>query len=706
MRWHEQMAEKDRETRLPGFADGVARTFDAPEALQTRFHEIHAKSALNRVPGGSKLPFGWTVNPYRGCAHSCVYCSWGETPILMANGRARRMADLRIDDEIYGTVVRGSYRRYVKTRVLDHWSSIKPAFRTTLADGTELVTSGDHRLLTERGWKHVTGAMTGPGQRPYLTLNNKLLGTGGFAEPPVENADYRQGYLCGMVRGEANCSTYYCNRPGRAHGTVRRFRLALTNIEALDRSAEYLEREGVITQQFAFSAATATHRPATAIRTSWEANVERVRAIARWPSSPTDSWRKGFLAGIFDAEGSCSPVSALRVANIDPQILSWTEECLRRFGFDIRLEDYGLANGLRPIRLCGGLREQLRFFHMTDPAITRKRDIEGLALKTDADLRVVSIVPLGEAMRLYDITTGTGDFIGDGVVHHNCFARPTHEYLGFDAGKDFDQQIIVKVNAPEVLRVELARPTWKREHVALGTNTDPYQWVEKRYGLTRAILEALRDARNPCSVLTKSPLLLRDLELFRELVEVTEFSCCLSIPTLDEQAWRATEPHTPHLRKRLEAVATLNAAGIPTGVLVAPLMPHINDAPEQVEAVVAACEEVGATRIGGQALFLRGATRDVFMGWLRLQRPDLVPLYERLYGSRSYLPDPEKRKTEARLRALTGRRPAKPELARRFQRGAAPDGDLSLAGLGQRWEREGADGADDRLAPAKQESLF
>jgi DNA repair photolyase len=261
-----------------------------------------------------------------------------------------------------------------------------------------------------------------------------------------------------------------------------------------------------------------------------------------------------------------------------------------------------------------------------------------------------------------------------------CFARPTHEYLDLDAGRDFEEQIVVKVNAPEVLRAELKRPSWQHEHVALGTNTDPYQWVEKRYRLTRGILEVLRDARNPCSVLTKSPLLLRDLDLFLELVEVTEFSACLSIPTLDEKAWRETEPHTPHPRKRLEAVAKLNAAGVPTGVLVAPLMPGINDAPEQVEEVVAECERAGAVRVGGQALFLRGATKDVFMGWLRHARPDLVPLYERLYGRRAYLRDPDRRRTEARLRELTGRKPTKAELAARLSRGApAPAGQPVVA---------------------------
>src|SRR4030081_2330101 len=167
-----------------------------------------------------------------------------------------------------------------------------------------------------------------------------------------------------------------------------------------------------------------------------------------------------------------------------------------------------------------------------------------------------------------------------------CFARPTHKYLDFDAGRDFEKEIVVKVNAPEVLRAELARPSWKREHIALGTNTDPYQWVEGRYQLMVGIWEALRDAANPCSVLTKSPLLLRDLELMLEIAERTSISACLSIPTLDEKAWRATEPHTPNPRARLEAVAELNRAGIPTGVLIAPLMAGINDAPHQVELLL------------------------------------------------------------------------------------------------------------------------
>src|SRR3954468_1237471 len=149
----------------------MVRTFDAPEALDTRFYEVRAKSALNRVPEQSQVPFRWTVNPYRGCSHACVYCMAGDTPILMADGRTRPLQDVRPGDAIYGTVRTRFYRRYVKTEVLDHWSTNKPAFRITLEDGTEVTASGDHRFLTARGWKFVSGSEQGARRRPHLTLN-------------------------------------------------------------------------------------------------------------------------------------------------------------------------------------------------------------------------------------------------------------------------------------------------------------------------------------------------------------------------------------------------------------------------------------------------------------------------------------------------------------------------------------------------------
>ncbi len=646
VRWESQSVEAAHDPRLPGFSeDVVVRRFDAPEALDTRFHEVRTKSAINRVPTISRVPFEWTVNPYRGCSHACAYCAWGATPVLMADGRTRRLEDLRVGDEIIGTVRDGRYRRYVRTDVRAHWMTIKPVWAVTLEDGTRLLVSGDHRFLSNRGWKHVCNSARHEPDRPHLTTNNRLLGTGRFADSPKRCADYRRGYLCGLIRGDGHLKAYKYGR-----STIRSFRLALADFEALRRAQVFLEEFDVRLPERVFAEAAGAHREIRSIGSGARATFALVEELIRWPLHPTLAWRKGFLAGIFDAEGSCGGANALRIANKDGTIVHWTQECLERLGFDTIVEPANRI-GVKVVRIRGGLKERLRFFHLTDPAITRKRSIEGVALKSDAKTRVVSIEPLGMELPLYDITTGTGDFIADGVVSHNCFARPTHEYLDLDAGRDFEKEIVVKVNVPEVLRAELARPSWGKHHIAMGTNTDPYQWVEGRYKLMRGIWEAMRDFANPCSILTKSPLLLRDTDLLLQIAERTQVSACLSVPTLEEKAWRSTEPHTPHPRARLEAVAELNRIGIPTGILIAPLMPGINDQPEHVRKIVELATEAGAVHIGGQTLFLRGSVRDIFFEWLREHRPDLLERYERLYASGAYLPADERRAIELRAGA-------------------------------------------------------
>jgi DNA repair photolyase len=649
VRWTNLQIEEDQRTRLPGYRDeAVVRHFDAPGSIPTRFYEVRAKSILNRVPEASQMPFRWTINPYRGCTHACSYCASGDTPVLLADGRHKPIAEIEVGDRIYGTERRGIYRRYALTTVLDKWISVKPAYRVVLEDGTELVTSGDHRFLSNRGWKHVLNSEPSEPDRPHLTTRNRLVGTGAFAPQPSESQEYRRGYLCGMVRGDGHLRSYTYSRTGRTDGTVHRFRLALTDTEGLERSRAFLALERIETRERVFQLATGNHREMRSIGTGSGPLVERVAELIEWPVLPSLDWCRGFLAGIFDAEGGRSAF-AIRIANTDPLILSWTQACARRLGFDSVLEP-PQANGCRTIRIRGGLAEHLRFFHLTDPAITRKRSVEGQMVKTFADLKVAEIEPLGVELPLYDITTGTGDFIANGVVSHNCFARPTHRYLDFDAGRDFEREIVVKVNAPERLRAELARPSWKGEHIALGTNTDPYQWAEGRYKLMQGIWEAMRDAANPCSVLTKSPLVLRDLKLMQEIAAVTEFGAAFSVPTLDERAWRASEPHTPHPRARLEAVAELTRAGIRTGVLVAPLMPGINDAPEQVEPILRLAEEAGAAYVTPIALHLRGEVRDVFFGWLAQQRPDLLKRYEQLYSGRAYLRPGERDRLESLVR--------------------------------------------------------
>ncbi len=219
-----------------------------------------------------------------------------------------------------------------------------------------------------------------------------------------------------------------------------------------------------------------------------------------------------------------------------------------------------------------------------------------------------------------------------------CFARRTHSYLDLDTGHDFDSQIVVKVNAPELLRRELAAPRWKGEHVAMGTNVDCYQRAEGRYRLMPGILTALRDRANPFSILTKGSLILRDLELVRQAASVTDVSVALSVGFTDEELWRSVEPGTPSPRTRLAVCRTLRDNGIPAAVLMAPVLPFLTDSPEQLRATVRAVAAAGATSITPLTLHLRPGAREWYMAWLARTRPHLVRRYEALYAEGAYAP--------------------------------------------------------------------
>jgi len=217
-------------------------------------------------------------------------------------------------------------------------------------------------------------------------------------------------------------------------------------------------------------------------------------------------------------------------------------------------------------------------------------------------------------------------------------------------GRDFERVIVVKVNAVERLRAELAARRWAGEHIAMGTNTDPYQKAEGKYHLTRGIVEVLGAVRNPFSILTKSTLILRDLDLLAEAATRTDVRANLSIGTLDPEVWRLTEPGTPPPWKRVEAVARLNEAGIECGVLVAPVLPGLSDRPEQLDAVVKACVEAGARSISPILLHLRPGVKEHYLDWLGSVRPDLLARYEALYP-RSYAPKAEQDRLSAVVRA-------------------------------------------------------
>jgi DNA repair photolyase len=440
------------------------------------FLHVRAQRIINEVPGA---PFGfrYTINAYRGCSHACTYCLAGETPVLMADGGTKPLAEVRPGDEVCGTFRDGARRRCVPTTVIDHWSSVKPAYRVTLADDTQLVASGDHRFLTDRGWKHVSRTGLGSGPRPHLTRHHSLLGIDDFLGRHID----------------------------ATHGT-------------------------------------------------------------------------------------------------------------------------GRTSGAAGVAISGGARR-----------------------------RVVGIEPLDADLPMFDITTGTGDFIANGVVSHNCFARPTHTYLDLDADRDFERRIVVKVNAVSRLRHELDPRRWPGDLIAMGTNTDPYQRAEGKYRLTRGIVEALAERANPFSILTKSTLVLRDVDLLAEAARRTDVRVNLSIGTLDEAVWRTTEPGTPHPARRVRAVEQLNAAGVPTGVLVAPVLPDLSDGPEQLEAVVRACVDAGARSVSSVLLHLRPGVKEVFLRRLAESHPQLLASYRRRYRDRAYAPKAEQQALETRVRELVRR---------------------------------------------------
>jgi DNA repair photolyase len=452
------------------------------------------------------IPYDQSINPYRGCEHGCVFCLSGETPILMADGGVRPLQQLQVGDEIIGTTRDGWYRRFTRTRVLAHWSVIKPAWRITLQDDTVLLAGADHRFLTDRGWKFVTGAQQGANRRPHLTTGSKLMGVGGLPDFPTHDAGYRTGYLAGSIRSD---------------GMIR--------------------------------------------------------------------------------ECSCPDHTGIGGEN--------QSQC--------RL---ALCDPMQVVRMTGGLKEHLRFFMAVVPAISRKRGIAGQRLKSSAKLGVRSIEPVAGAMRLYDITTGTEDFIANGVVSHNCYARPTHAYLNLSPGLDFETKLLYKPDAARLLREELGRPGYRCRLIMLGSNTDPYQPVERKLGITRSILEVLEETGHPVSITTRSTLVLRDLDLLARMAGKRLTSVQVSITTFDSDLKRGLEPRSASSLARLQVIRELSAAGVPVTVMAAPVIPAVNDG--ELETILERAAEAGARRAQYTLLRLPLEVKDLFREWLAQHLPD------------------------------------------------------------------------------------
>jgi DNA repair photolyase len=288
--------------------------------------------------------------------------------------------------------------------------------------------------------------------------------------------------------------------------------------------------------------------------------------------------------------------------------------------------------------------------------VVRTFDTPAFAGMTFFEVRAKSIISRVPAASRMPFQFTINPYRGCSHACVYCFARNTHTYLDLDAGHDFDTKVVVKVNAPQLLRRELASPRWSGEHIAMGTNVDCYQRAEGRYRLMPGILSALRDHANPFSILTKGTLITRDLDLLVQAREVTSVGVSFSVGAIDETVWRGAEPGTPSPRRRLEAVRLFADAGFEVSVLMAPILPGLTDTDESIGSTVDAIAAAGARAVVPITLHLRPGTREWYSAWLARTHPELEERYRALYRGGSYAPKAYQQEVAARVYGAARRR--------------------------------------------------
>jgi DNA repair photolyase len=305
------------------------------------------------------------------------------------------------------------------------------------------------------------------------------------------------------------------------------------------------------------------------------------------------------------------------------------------------------------IRVAGGSPGAPALFERD--AVARTFDTPGFRGMTFFEVQARSVINrVPEASRLPFRWT-INPYRGCSHACSYCFARRSHTYLDLDAGHDFNTKIVVKVNAPERVRAELAAPRWRGEHIAMGTNVDCYQRAEGRYQLMPGILAALRDAANPFSILTKGTLILRDADLLAEAAEITDVGLAVSVGSADEDLCRVLEPGAPSPLRRLEVCAAFTGRGLPCAVLMGPVVPFLSDSPAQLAATVRQAAQAGASSVTPIMLHLRPGAREWFFGWLAEHHPELVPRYRGLYGRGAYAPKTYQQRVNEQVRELAQR---------------------------------------------------
>jgi DNA repair photolyase len=556
--------------------------FDLAPDPRTQYLRDASRSAIahNQSPD---VGFDVSINPYRGCEHGCIYCLSPDTPVLHADMTWRRLGEIRVGDVLVGfdeVPPAGSTRKLRPAIVENVWWSRKETQRLVTRN-SEVVTTAEHRWLQARDFRWCRTSQLAPG---------KQLRRIPCVEAPEIDDDYRAGYVAGLSRRVSRVVAAY-------------WRVALADREPLERVVEYLKCFGV---EASLLPSKVEVRSLTAL-----AIVDKILRVER----TSGSYRRGFVAGSFDAEGYGG--DSLRMSPVDVGVFERVSGYAASLGFRLRLEKR--ARRASTIRLVGSVAERMRFFAVCRPAIRRKFEAVWGREPAYEPEPIEAVEPAG-VRDVLDIQTSTRTFFAAGLATHNCYARPTHEYLGFSSGLDFETKILVKHELPELLRAQLARPSWKPQVIGISGVTDAYQPIERKLRLTRRCLEVLADFRNPCSLITKSRLVVRDADVLQELARHQAVSVTLSLTSLDPDVARKMEPRAAQPRARLAAVEALARAGVPVGVNLAPIVPGLTD--HEIPALVAAAAAAGARWAGWQMVRLPHSVKDLFSAWLADHFPD------------------------------------------------------------------------------------
>jgi DNA repair photolyase len=554
------------------------------------------------------LGFRASVNPYRGCQHACSYCLEPATPVLRADLSWSAIGDLKQGDAIVGfdeSPQRGSHTRKLRRSVVERvWWSRKESVRL-ITDRADVTTTADHRWLQWGSFRWSKTEQLRVGRRLRFLFEPSRVATDG---------DYRIGYVAGLSLGDGTFRWLPGWRSDKLGFPAAYWRIAMIDREPLERCIEFMRPLGVELALRPFDGGRLARQPLLKIETRSLSKLALVAKVIH-AELETESYRRGFLAGFFDAEGHHG--GTLRVSQVDKAVLERVIRYGASLGFAFKLEPReGHASRAR---LVGSVSERMRFLAAVRPAIQRKLDAS-FGLDPVTSPATIEAMEGGPIRDVVDIQTSTRTFYAAGLAAHNCYARPTHEYLGYSAGLDFQTKILVKPRAAELLRKQLMSPAWKPQVLALSGVTDPYQPAERRLRITRGCLEVLAELKNPVVIVTKGFLVTRDIDLLAELARVNAASVMLSITTLDAELQRKMEPLASPPTKRLAAIEALARAGVPVGVMTAPVIPGLTD--HELPAILQAASDAGASSAGLVVLRLPHGVKELFADWLAQHAPE------------------------------------------------------------------------------------